>query len=188
MPNLLPQRTRPTHRIRRGFRPSLILATAALVAATGGTAIAAGELITRADQIAPGVINSDHIRPHSIAKTDIEHPTLRLRVTSNGGLLRDTGDGTAERIGFGQYLVRFNRDAIDGGVGGAKNPRWLDHCAVVATPRKSPTFGPGSEPGAMVSVQPAGDPSAVVVSATEPDYELGRSVLHDAPFEIAAIC
>jgi hypothetical protein len=160
----------------------------ALVAATGGSAIAAGELITRSDQIAPGVIDGDHIRPHSIAKTDVEHATLRLRVTSDGGMLRDTGDGTAKRVGFGQYLVRFNQDAIDGDVGGPRNTRWLDHCAVVATPRKSLTFGPGSEPGAMVSVQPAGDPSAVVVSTTEPDYELGRSVLRDTPFEITAIC
>ena len=179
---------RPTHRSRRRLSPSLILATAALVAASGGTAIAAGELITRADQIAPGVIDGDHIRPHSIAKTDIQHPTLRLRVTNNGALLRDTGDGTAQRIGIGQYLVRFNRDAIEDAVGGPKNPRWLDQCAVIATPRKSIVFGPGSEPGAMVSVQPAGDPSAVVVTATEPDYQLGRSVLRDTPFEIAAIC
>ena len=179
---------RPTHRKRRRLSPSLVLATAAFVAATGGTAIAAGELITRADQIAPGVIDGDHIRPHSIAKSDIQHPTLRLRVTSNGAPLRDTGDATAARVGIGQYLVRFDRDAIDGGVGGPKNPRWLDHCAVIATSRKSIVFGPGSEPGAMVSVQPAGDPSAVIVSATEPDYELGRSVLRDTPFEIAAIC
>ena len=184
----MPHRSGPTHRIRRRLPPSLLLTTAALVAATGGTAIAAGELITRADQIAPGVIDGNHIKPHSVPKTDIEHPTLRLRVTSNGALLRDTGDGTAERIGIGQYLIRFNQDAINGGAGGPKNARWLDHCAAVATPRKSLVFGPGSEPGAMVSVQPAGDPSAVIVSATEPDYQLGRSVLRDTPFEIAAIC
>ena len=179
---------RPTHRNRPRLSPTLVLATAALVAASGGSAIAAGELITRAEQIAPGVIDGDHIRPHSIAKTDTQHPTLRLRVTNNGALLRDTGDGTAQRIGIGQYLVRFNRDAIDGGIGGPKDPRWLHDCAVIATPRKSITFGPGSEPGAMVSVQPAGDPSAVVVSAFEPNYQLGRSVFHDTPFEIAAIC
>jgi hypothetical protein len=77
---------------------------------------------------------------------------------------------------------------IDGSVGGSKSARWLDRCAVVATPRKGIVFGAGAEPGAMVSVQPAGDPSAVVVSATESDYELGRSVLRDTPFEIAAIC
>jgi hypothetical protein len=102
--------------------------------------------------------------------------------------LRDTGDGTAQRIGFGQYLVRFNRDAIDGAVGGPRDPRWLDHCAVVATPRKGLVFGPSSEFGAMVSVQPAAAPSAVIVATIEPDYELGRSVLRDTPFEIAAIC
>ena len=184
----MPHRTRYLDSIRRRLPPSLILATAALVAAFGGSAIAAGELITRGDQIAPGVIDGDHIRSQSITRTDIQHPTLRLRVTNTGGLLRDTGDGTVERVGIGQYLVRFNRDAIAGGVGEPKNPRWLDHCAIVATPRKSLVFGPGSEPGAMVSVQPAGDPSAVIVSATEPDYQLGRSVLRDTAFEIAAIC
>src|SRR5689334_24275091 len=39
--------------------------------------------------------------PHSIARTDVQHAALRLRVTNTGGLLRETGDGSAERIGFG---------------------------------------------------------------------------------------
>ena len=113
---------RPTHRSRRRLSPSLILATAALVAASGGTAIAAGELITRADQIAPGVIDGDHIRPHSVAKGDLQHPTLRLRVTSNGALFGDPSDATAKRDSLGVYVVTFNRDAIDGGSRRAEEP------------------------------------------------------------------
>jgi hypothetical protein len=134
------------------------------------------------------VIDGGHIKAHSVAKTDVQHPALRLRITSDGGLLRDTGDGTAQRFGVGQYLVRLKRDAIDGAVGGTKDARWLDRCAVVATSRKGLVFGPGSEFGAMVSIQPAAEPSAVIVATMEPDYELGRSVLRDTPFEPAAIC
>ena len=120
------------NRLRRRPSPATAIAGAALFIALSGTAVAQSDIIiTRADQIAPGVIDSDHIRPHSIAKTDVQHPTLRLRVTSTGALLRETGDGTAERIGIGQYLVRLNRDAIDDGVAGPKNPRWLHDCAVL---------------------------------------------------------
>ena len=39
-----------------------VAVAAAVVAATGGTALAAGELITRGDQIAPDVIDGSHIK------------------------------------------------------------------------------------------------------------------------------
>ena len=83
----------PNHSSR--LSPALILATA-LILASGATAIAAGELITRGDQIAAGVIDSHHIKAHSIDKTDVQHPTLRLRVRTNGLLFGDSRDATAK--------------------------------------------------------------------------------------------
>ena len=47
----------PNHSPR--LSPALILTIAALIAAGGATAIAAGELITRGDQIAAGVIDGN---------------------------------------------------------------------------------------------------------------------------------
>ena len=116
-------------------RISILAVMAGVLVATGGTAVAAGELITRGDQIAPDVVDGGHIKSHSIARTDQQHATLRLRVRADGGLFGDPGDGTAERIGFGNYFVRFNHAAIADPVAAPKNPRWLDDCAVVATPR-----------------------------------------------------
>lgn len=175
-------------RLRHRLSPSLIIATAALAAATGGgTAIAAGEFITRSDQIAPSVIDGNHIKPHSVGRTHVQHPALRLHVTSDAKLSHDTGDGTVKQIGIGMYVVTFNRDAVQGGVGAPKG-RWLDQCAVLATPRSGAVFGPNAENGRSLSVQPAGDASSVVIYAFKPDYKLGQSVLHNTPFEIAAVC
>ena len=169
-------------RVRRRLSPSLILGTAMLVLAGGGTAIAAGELITRGDQIAPGVIDGDHIKAHSLAKGDLQHPTLRLRVRRDGGLYGDPSDATATRDSLGVYVVTFNR-----GIGGPRNPRWLDHCAVVATPGPTAGFSGGTGQDVTLTTTRTAT-SAVVVHATKPDYELHHSVLRDASFDIAAIC
>ena len=82
--------------------------------AFGGTAVAAGELITRGDQIAP---ERDRRPPTSrkspsIARPDQQHPALRLRVRADGGLFGDPGDGTAKRFETGTYLIRFDLTAM----------------------------------------------------------------------------
>ena len=74
-------------------RRVLVLAVAATVlVACGGTALAAGELITRGDQIAPNVIDGGHVKANSIARTDQQHASLRLRVTASGGTFGDASD------------------------------------------------------------------------------------------------
>ena len=86
-------------------RISILAVMAGVIAATGGTAVAAGELITRSDQVARDVIDGGHIKSHSVARTDEQHPSLRLRVRADGGLFGDPGDGTASRIGIGEYFT-----------------------------------------------------------------------------------
>ena len=94
---------------------------------------------------------------------------------------------SAKRDSLGVYVVTFNRDAIDGGTGGPKSPRWLDDCAVVATPGRTGGFSGGTGQDVTLTTSRTAT-SAVVVHATKPDYELRGSVLRDAPFDIAAIC
>ena len=82
------------------------------------------------------MIDGSHIKPHGIARSDQQHATLRLRVRADGGLFGDPGDGTAKHYGIGLYFVTFDRTAMTDEVTATKsNPRWLDDCAVVATPR-----------------------------------------------------
>ena len=171
-------------------RRVLVLAVAAaLVAATGGTAIAAGELITRSEQIAPNVIGGNHIKAHSIARSDQQHAALRLRVRAEGGLFGDPGDGTAERFGIGNYLIRFDLTAMtDDHTAPKSNPRWLDDCAVVATPRVGGISSVGSGQDVTLVTMRGSSPGTVIVAAAKPDYELKRPVPVDAPFDLAAIC
>jgi hypothetical protein len=169
-------------------RISIIAVMAGVVAATGGTAVAAGELITRSDQIARDVIDGGHIKSHSIARTDQQHPTLRLRVRADGGLFGDPGDGTASRIGIGNYLVRFDLTAIADPVATPKNPRWLDDCAVVATPRVGGISSVSTGQDVTVTTLRGAGPGTVIVATAKPDYELKRPVPVDAPFDLAVIC
>jgi hypothetical protein len=170
-------------------RRVLVLAVAAaLAAATGGTALAAGELITRGDQIAPNVIAGSHIKAHSIARADQQHATLRLRVTADGGLFGDPGDGTAKRFETGLYLITFNRTAMTDDIAAPKNPRWLDDCAVVATPRVGGISSVGTGQDVTLVTMRGPNPGTVIVAAAKPDYELKRPVPVNAPFELGVIC
>ena len=171
-------------------RRVLVLAVAAAVAAaTGGTALAAGELITRGDQVAPNVIAGSHIQPHSIGRSDQQHATLRLRVRADGGLFGDPGDGTAKRFETGLYLVTFDRTAMTDDVAASKsNPRWLDDCAVVATPRVGGISSVASGQDVTLVTMRGANPGTLIVAAAKPDYELKRPVPVDAPFDLAAIC
>jgi hypothetical protein len=138
--------------------------------------------------VAPDVIDGGHVRSHSIARTDEQHPTLRLRVTAAGGLFGDPGDGTVQKMGIGQYFVRFNLAAITDIEGAPKNPRWLDECAVVATPRIGGVSSLGTGQDVTLTTMRGAAPSSVLVVAAKPDYELKRPVAVDAPFELGAIC
>ena len=169
-------------------RISILALVVGVVAATGGTAVAAGELITRGDQIAPDVVDGGHIKSHSIARTDQQHATLRLRVRADGGLFGDPGDGTAERFGIGNYFVRFNLAAIADPVATPKNPRWLDDCAVVATPRVGGISSVGTGQDVTAVTMRGATPGTVLVATAKPDYELKRPVPVDAPFDLAVIC
>ena len=171
-------------------RRVLVLAAAvAMVAVGGGTAIAAGELITRGDQIARDVIDGGHVRSHSIARTDQQHPVLRLRVRADGGLFGDPGDGTAQRFGTGLYLIAFNLAAVtDDGTVTKQHAKWLDDCAVVATPRVGGISSVGTGQDVTLATMRGAGPGTVIVAAAKPDYTLKRPVPVDAPFDLAAIC
>lgn len=169
-------------------RMSFLAVTAALIGATGGTAIAAGELITRGDQIAAGVIDGRHVKSHSIARTDQQHAALRLRVRADGQLFGDPGDGTANRVGLGTYLVTFNLAAIADLAATPRNPRWLDDCAVVATPRIGGISSVGTGQDITLTTMRGAGSGSVVVAAAKPNYDLKRPVPVDAPFDLAAIC
>lgn len=170
-------------------RVLVLAAAAAMVAAFGGTAIAAGELITRGDQVARDVIDGGHVKSHSIARTDQQHPALRLRVTADGGLFGHPGDGTAKRFETGLYFITFNRAAITDDVAASKNnPKWLDDCAVVATPRVGGISSINSGQDITLTTMRGASPGTVIVAAAKPDYELKRPVPVNAPFELAAIC
>ena len=171
-------------------RRVLILAVAATLAAgTGGTALAAGELITRGDQIAPNVIDGTHVKRHGIARSDQEHATLRLRVRADGGLFGDPSDGTVKKIGFGNYFISFNASSLTDDVAAVKaNPRWLDNCAVVATPRVGGISSVGTGQDVTLVTMRGASPGTVLVASAKPDYDLKRPVPVDAPFDLAAIC
>jgi hypothetical protein len=161
---------------------------AAVLVASGGTALAAGELITRGDQIAPNVIDGGHVKAHSLARTDQQHSSLRLRVTASGGTFGDASDATVERFETGGYFVRFDRTAIIDEVAAPRNPRWLDDCAVVATPRVGGISSVGTGQDVTLVTMRGASPGSVIVAADKPNYELKRPVPVDAPFDLAAIC
>jgi hypothetical protein len=176
-----------SNRRSRRLSPSLAVAALALTAATGGTAFAAGELITDPSQIAPRVIDSRHIRPHGIARSNLQRPALRVRVSREAELLGDHNDGTVRKLNTGRYEVTFNTDAVDDATDPKARPFSLDDCAVVATPR----FGGVStfyEHGATLHVLQ--NDAKVTISSTSPVVANGNiSYLPtDVAFDVAAIC
>ncbi len=164
---------------------TLLACLVAVMAVSSATALAAGELITSGDQIASGVIDDSHVKTQSLGKTALTHPTLRLRVTESGGTFGDPRDATVQRQSTGVYIVTFDIGVL-GGSYGPRNPRWLDTCAVTATPRTG-GFSDGRQQDVTLTTMRSMT-SAITVLATRPDYDLKRSVLRDAPFDIAAVC
>jgi hypothetical protein len=148
--------------LRRLFSPSFAVASAALVVALGGTAVAAGE-ITGSDQ------------PETV---------LKLRVTKDGKLIGTNNDGTVKKAGVGIYDITFST-----GPTGSKVPLNLDACAILATPRVETASTP-EEVGADLDVQRLGE-SRIFVESTRP-LPFGENkitpFLTNVSFDVAAIC
>ncbi len=111
---------------------SIALAIVALVLAGGGTAVAAGALITSSDQIASDVVDGRHVRSHSVPTDDLEDVYLRVRVDRFGNTIGDDNDGTVVREQLATYRVTFDSEAATGT--GPRRPRDITDCAVTATP------------------------------------------------------
>jgi hypothetical protein len=113
-------------KLRRRLSPSTLIATLALVAATGGTAIAAGEIITSPTQVANRVIQQRHE----------VNPTLRYSVASNGDLLTGDMGGDPQHVdGSNRYDLSFSSSDL--------GPNKLNTCAFVVSPRFDFTTAPG---------------------------------------------
>jgi hypothetical protein len=89
----------------RFLTPSFAVALTALVAALGGTAVAAG-------------------------LGDTPETVLKLRVAKDGKLIGTDNDGTVKKAGVGIYDITFSA-----GAAGGKLPLDLEDCAITATPR-----------------------------------------------------
>jgi hypothetical protein len=112
--------------LRRRLSPSTLIATVALIAATGGTAVAAGELITSSNQIANRVVQQRHEA----------NPTLRFSVAANGNLLTGDMGGNPQHVkGSNRYDLSFSSSDL--------GPNKLDTCGFVVSPRFDLTTAPG---------------------------------------------
>ena len=156
--------------------PSLAVASVALAAALCGTAVAAGEIITRPDQVAADVIDSRHVRPGAITRADLDHPALRVRVSREGEVI-GSGDATARRLTVGRYQIRF-RDPS-----GSKAPVPLDDCAITATPATlvAPALG----------VTRSGVGEIIVWSSRTTNVNASGAVSsrsEDVAFDVIAVC
>jgi hypothetical protein len=101
---------------------------------------------------------------------------------------RIPGDGTVNRSGLGTYLITFKLAAISDATATPRNPRWLDDCAVVATPRIGGISSVGTGQDIPLTTMRGAGSGTVIVAAAKPSYELKRPVPVDAPFDLAAIC
>lgn len=138
-------------KLRRRLSPSTVIATVALIAATSGTAIAAGEIITSPDQIKDGVItepkladgavNTRALADNGVRLADLAQPTVAAGVSKGvipgSGrpfLINPTSDVSsvqgplASAQNQGTYTVRF------------ANP--VRHCQWAATPTTQSGFDP----------------------------------------------
>jgi hypothetical protein len=134
------------HKLRRRISPSTLIATAALIAATGGTAMAAGEIITSPDQIKNGVVtgpklandavNQAKIQDRSVAQRDESNPTLRFSVAANGNLITGDMGGSPQHVaGSNRYDLSFSSSDL--------GPNGLNTCAFAVSPRFAFTTSPG---------------------------------------------
>ena len=150
------------HPRRTFLSPSFAVALTALVAALGGTAVAAGE----------------------ITGSDAPETVLKLRVAKDGKLIGTQNDGTVKKAGVGIYDITFST-----GPAGSKVPLNLDDCAIVATPRVETASTP-EEVAADVDVQRLGGPRIFVESTRLLPFGENKITpfLTNVSFDVAAIC
>jgi hypothetical protein len=174
------------HKPRRLPKPSTLLATAALVVATGGTAVAAGPIITDPSQIAPGVITGLHIKQQAVTKFDLDDPYLRIKVNSNGtlnGSKNDSGAPGVVRVSKGTYDVTFNSTTINGSDGSSDESLLSKNCALSAQPRSKLALSVVDGPTNL-------RPDTVRVETSMLDAT-GKTTLFgavDTPFDLIAVC
>ena len=162
-------------------RPALAVSVVALVVAMGGTAVAAGELITRPDQVADSVIESRHIADGTVARSDLEGPVLRVRSNHKGELLGNGNDGTVTKVGTGAYIVAF--PSI---LPGPRGTTPILDCAITGTARSNPN--PVNTTTITVNPLPA-DFNAVHVYTSKPHHDvIGEFKRQDMPFDVIAVC
>ena len=144
----------------RFLTPSFAVALTALVAALGGTAIAAGQL------------------------GDTPETILKLRVAKDGKLIGTDNDGTVKKAGVGIYDITFKT-----GPTGSKLPLDLERCAITATPRIE-TLSPPEEVAADVDVQRLGGPRILVQSTRLLPFGENKITpfLTNVSFDVVAIC
>jgi hypothetical protein len=165
--------------IRKLLSPSTLIATAAVVVATGGSAIAAGEIITAPNQIANNVISTGHLQNRTIEDTDLRDPQLKLRVSKTGQKL-GVGDGVVTRASTGVYDISFNPGVFNPtGVGDISMVS--ENCAINVTSRAgSGTFDAFH---AAYVVRTTGPNSVRVIAS---DVDLDRLI--DTAFDLTASC
>jgi hypothetical protein len=141
--------------------PSLAVAVVALVAALGGTAVAADEIIG----------------------ADTPETVLKLRVAKDGKLIGADNDGTVKKAGVGIYDITFSNPT------GSKLPLELERCAIVATPRVDSASKP-EEVAADIDVQRL-EGARIFVESTRPLVFGENKItpfLTNVSFDVAAIC
>ena len=130
----MPRTTFSTTNARRRSPLALAISLLALVMASAGTAVAAGEIITQPGQLADRVVTHPklafesvdgfNLRDGRVGADDLAHPTFALKVNADGS--DSSREIITRHVSYGRYEV-----TIPG--------RNLESCATVATIRRSPT-------------------------------------------------
>ncbi len=172
--------------VRSRLSPALVVAFIALFTALCGTALAqSGILVSSPAQIAPDILNGNHVKNESLSNIDMRDPHLKVRVAKDGTRI-GSGDGTVTRApnaAKGVYDVTFNEGILNGFDGTTEDSMITENCAITATSRAgSGTFDAFA---AMYLVRTTG-PNTVRVSATVPGAT--GSVLTDTGFDVTAAC
>jgi hypothetical protein len=139
------------------FTPSFAISIVALVAALGGTAVAAQEIAQPDDKV------------------------MHVRSDGKGGLVGNGNDGTAEKVGVGEYVVRF--PSI---LPGPRGELPIMDCAITGTARSNPN--PVNTTTITVNPIPA-DFNAVRVYTSKPHHDkIGEFKRQDMSFDVVAAC
>jgi hypothetical protein len=144
----------------RFLTPSFAVALTALVAALGGTAVAAGQL------------------------GDTPETVLKLRVAKDGKLIGSDNDGTVKKAGVGLYDITFTTP-----VTGSKLPLDLERCAIAATPRVETASKPEEVAADALDVDVGGQRIFVQSTRLLPFGENKITpFLTNVSFDVIAVC